>query len=314
MTTEDVEGLKYDEFDAGGLLANTMDVPRGYKFMIRAFIAMFNNFSNQRSGILDCMSVLRDDFDSWRLLGFRPNVPLTHIHHNVHALARTGPTTAESFERGIKKDKEQYPEFTDEKNWYNFRCEVEATAATHNTIEVLDFAFTPNLADPDDIALFASKNQWMYSVLSAKLKTDTGMEIIRNHDLDRNAQLVWKELVDHHQNSQVGVYKKEELFRHLMNHKYDSNVWKGSISSFVINYNQKMREHDQLCKPGKIPSDYTKLTMLQDAVSTIPTLNDIKNKCNVSRAQGLPYPTLDAYIAIVKAAAQIQDKETVDKN
>jgi hypothetical protein len=99
-----------------------------------------------------------------------------------------------------------------------------------------------------------------------------------------------------------------------MNHKYDPNVWIGTISLFVINYNQKMREHDQLCKPGEIPSDYTKLTMLQAAVSTIPTLNDIKNKCNVSRAQGLPYPTLDAYIAIVKAAAQIQDKETVDKN
>jgi hypothetical protein len=94
-----------------------------------------------------------------------------------------GPTPAESFECGIKKDKEQYPEFTDEKNWYNFRCDVEATAAAHNTIEVLDFAFTPNLADPDDVALFAAKNQWMYSVLSAKLKTDTGMEIIQTMTL-----------------------------------------------------------------------------------------------------------------------------------
>jgi hypothetical protein len=71
--------------------------------MIKAFIAMFNNYSNQRSGILDCTSVLRDDFDSWRLLGFKPNVPLTHIVHNVNAIARTGPTPAESFERGIKK-------------------------------------------------------------------------------------------------------------------------------------------------------------------------------------------------------------------
>jgi hypothetical protein len=75
---------------------------------------MFNNYSNQRSGILDCTSVLRDDFDSWRLLGFKPDVPLTHIFHNVNALAQTGPTPAESFERGIKKDKEQYPEFTEE--------------------------------------------------------------------------------------------------------------------------------------------------------------------------------------------------------
>jgi hypothetical protein len=106
MTTEDVESLEYDEFDAAGLLVNTLDVPRGYKFMIRAFISMFNNFSNQRSGILDCTSVLRDDFDSWRLLGFKPDVPLTHIFQNANALAQTGPTPVESFERGIKKDKE----------------------------------------------------------------------------------------------------------------------------------------------------------------------------------------------------------------
>jgi hypothetical protein len=313
MTAEDVEALNYDIFDAAGALANTLKVPRGFKFMINAFILMFNNFSNQRSGILDCTSVLKDDFDDWRLLGYKPNVPLNHIH-NVHGPLCTGPTPTESFECGIKKDKDQYPEFTNEKNWYNFCHDVEATAATHNTIEVLDFAYTPNHADADNVGLFTSKNRWMYSVLSAKLKTDTGMEIIQNHDLDCNAQIVWKELVDHHQNSQVGVYKKEELYRHLMNHKYDPNLWKGIISLFFINYNQKMREHYQSCNPGKIPSNYTKLTMLQAAISTIPTLNDIKNKCNISRTQGLPYLTLDAYDAIVKATAQIQDKETVEKS
>jgi hypothetical protein len=231
---------------------------------------------------------------------------LTHIH-NVHGPLPTGPTPAESFERRIKKDKDLYPKFTDEKNWYNFCCDVEATAATHTTIEVLDFAYTPNFADAEDVVLFASKNKWMYSVLSAKLKTDTGeWRSFKTMMLIVTPKIVWKELVDHHQNSQVGVYKKEELYRHLMNHKYDPNVWKGTISLFDINYNQKMREHDGLRMPGEIPSDYTKLTMLQAAISTIPTLNDIKNKCNLSRTQGLPYPTLDAYVAIVKAAAQIQ--------
>jgi hypothetical protein len=90
--------------------------------------------------------------------------------------------------------------------------------------------------DPEDVALFASKNKWMYSVLSAKLKTNTRIEIIQKHDINRNAQAVWRELVDHHLHSQVGVYKKEELMHHLMNHKYDSNVWKGLISLFIINY------------------------------------------------------------------------------
>jgi hypothetical protein len=183
--------------------------------MLKAFISMFNSYCSQRSAILDCTSILKDDFDSWHLLGYKPNVPLTHVR-NIHGPLRTGPTPAENFERGIKKDKDQYPKFNDEKNWYNFRRDVEATATTHNTIEVLDFAYTTNLLDPEDIALFASKNKWMYSVLSAKLKTDIGMEIIQNHDIDRNTQAVWRELIDQHLNSQVGVYKKEELMRHLL--------------------------------------------------------------------------------------------------
>jgi hypothetical protein len=224
LAAEDVDALEYDERDAAGAVVSTQLVPCGYQCMIKAFISMFNNYSNQRagggSGILDCTSILKEDFDSWRLLGYKPNFSLTHLH-TIHGTQRTGPTPAENFEHGIKKHKEQYPEFNDEKNWYNFRRGVEATAATHNTIEVLDSAYTPNTTDPQDVALFASKNKWMYSVFSAKLKTDVGMEIVRDHDLDRNAHAVWRELVDHHTNSQVGVYKKEELMRHLMTHTYD---------------------------------------------------------------------------------------------
>jgi hypothetical protein len=212
--------------------------------MIKAFILMFNNYCHQFAAVIDCTSIVKDDFSTWRLLGYMPNVDLTHIH-NVHAgPLRTGPTPAENFERGIKSDKDHYPKFSDKKNWDNFRRNVETTAATHNTIEVLNFAYSPNLLDPEDVALFNSKNKYMYSVLSSKLKTDVEMEIIRNHELDCNAQAVWKELVEHHRTSQVGVYKKEELTQHLMTHMYNPNIWKGSISLFIINYHNKLREHD----------------------------------------------------------------------
>jgi hypothetical protein len=187
LTAEDVDGLEYDKLDATGTLIATELVPQGYQSMLKGFISMFNSYCKQFSAILDCTSILKDDFDSWHLLGNKHNIPLTHIH-NVDGPLRTGPTPAENFEHGIKRDKDQYPEFTDKKNWYNFLRDVETTAATHNTIEVLDFPYTPNLLDPKDVALFNSKNKWMYSVLSAKLKTDIGMEIIQNHDIDRNTQ------------------------------------------------------------------------------------------------------------------------------
>jgi hypothetical protein len=218
LTAKDVNALDYDEFNAVGVLIAMQLVPRGYQFMIKVFISLFNNYCGQFASVLDCTSILKDNYDNWHLLGYKPNVPfLTHIH-NVHGHVCTGPTPAETFERGIKRHKDNYPEFKDKKNWDSSCCEVETTAATHNTIEILDRAYTPNPLDPNDVALFNSKNKWMYSVLSSKLKTYTGMEIIQNHEGDCNAQAVWQELLEHQLTSQVGVYKKEELFQHLYLH------------------------------------------------------------------------------------------------
>jgi hypothetical protein len=62
------------------------------------------------------------------------------------------------FDRGIKKDKDHYPEFKEEKNWDSFRCSVEVTADTHGTSDVIDTTYVPPAGDNDAIALFARKN------------------------------------------------------------------------------------------------------------------------------------------------------------
>jgi hypothetical protein len=64
MTAEDVDGLEYNKLNAAGAVAKTLDVPRGFQFMIKAFISMFNNYCNQQSGVLDCTSILKEDFDT----------------------------------------------------------------------------------------------------------------------------------------------------------------------------------------------------------------------------------------------------------
>jgi hypothetical protein len=42
------------------------------------------------------------------------------------------------FSRGIKKSKDDYIEFKDEKNFDTFRCNVEAMATIHGTSQVLN--------------------------------------------------------------------------------------------------------------------------------------------------------------------------------
>jgi hypothetical protein len=47
---------------------------------------------------------------------------------------------------------------------------------------------------PDDIALFAEKQTFMYAVLEAKVLTDQGKAIIRVHETDFDAQKVYQKI------------------------------------------------------------------------------------------------------------------------
>lgn len=74
---------------------------------------------------------------------------------------------------------------------------MEATAATHHTLEVLNPAFIPDPTDVNAVELFAAKNVFMYSVFEAKLKTAMRMSIVHNNEVLRNAQQVWQQLMHH---------------------------------------------------------------------------------------------------------------------
>ena len=65
-------------------------------------------------------------------------------------------TPAQQFDCGIKKDKDHYPEFKEEKYWDNFRRGVETTADTHGTYNVLNGTYVPLPGDETD--LFRSRN------------------------------------------------------------------------------------------------------------------------------------------------------------
>jgi hypothetical protein len=155
------------------------------------------------------------------------------------------------FDHGIKKDKDHYPEFKEEKNWDSFHCSgVEVTADTHGTSDVIDTTYVPPVGDNDAIGLFACKNRFMYSVFEAKIKTDMGISIIRSHETDRDAQTVWRKLVEHRTTSTIGALTHESLLAHLATFKLDTNTWRGTHVSFLVNFQDKIREYERLTPPA----------------------------------------------------------------
>lgn len=150
------------------------------------------------------------------------------------------------FNRGNKKDKDHYPDFKDEKSWDNFRQNMEATADTHGTSEVLDSTFVPNPTDPNAVELFKSKNKFIYSVSKQKLKTDMGMSIIQNHETLCSTQQVWQELVHHQMTSTTGSMVWESIMAHLTAVKLDTSVWHGTYIGFIVNFQNKLREYKRI--------------------------------------------------------------------
>jgi hypothetical protein len=76
------------------------------------------------------------------------------------------------FNCGIKKSKDDYIEYKDEKNFDAFRCNVEASASMHGTSCVLDGNFTPDPADVNDVAYFRAQQNFMFTVFDLKMTTD----------------------------------------------------------------------------------------------------------------------------------------------
>ena len=58
----------------------------------------------------------------------------------------------QQFDCCIKKDKDQYPEFKEEKYWDNFRQGFEMTADTHGTHNTLNGTYFPAAGDKTNLS------------------------------------------------------------------------------------------------------------------------------------------------------------------
>ena len=190
---------------------------------------------------------------------------------------------------------------------------MEATADTHGTLDVLDGAFVPDPLDPLAVALFRAKNRFMYSVWESKIKTDMGISLVRSHEVDRDAQEVWRELVAHQTNSTTGRLARQHLMEHLTTHKFNPSVWHGSYLSYLVNFQNKLREYERLTPVADHYSDDMKRILLMQSVSTVKELDAIKNQLEIEVVQGRAMPTYNNYVNLVRSTASLLDQRQLAK-
>ena len=111
---------------------------------------------------------------------------------------------------------------------------------------------------------FQAKQTFMFSVFNANLQTDMGKTIVRRHLANTDAQSIWKELSEHMRTSSKGASEKRRLTQYVTNTVLDDN-FKGTTEQFVLHFNEKFRQLEEISEDSEKLPPTVKLTLLSGA-------------------------------------------------
>jgi len=107
-----------------------------------------------------------------------------------------------AYKKTIKCDASQFKVFSDKRYWAQWKLHFTATARAQHLQELLlDHHHRPDPSDPNDLAIFNAKNEFLFSVFVDKLTTDKGKSYVRQHATTFDAQAIYRDLCAYHTSS-----------------------------------------------------------------------------------------------------------------
>ena len=83
-------------------------------------------------------------------------------------------------------------------------------------------------------------------VLEKKVLSDQGKTIVREHVGDRDAQTVYKKIVQYYIRSTKESLREADILSYITSAKLSSGKWKGSTTRFILNWQDKIRQYENL--------------------------------------------------------------------
>ena len=115
----------------------------------------------------------------------------------------------------------------------------------------------------------------MYSILIDRLQTETTQSILRDHEIDKDAQKILAEVIAYFEQSSMAKNRASTLFGQITSMKVHSTRWNGTMRNFILHWVDKVREYHRLSGPSNVISDSMKKTILMNLVKSDPKLNDV---------------------------------------
>ena len=253
-----------------------------------------------------------DNFERFRAMFSSAPIPVPSQPTSTSSSKST--TLAEKFQTGIKRDVTQYTVFKEERYWDSWIRETMTLAKIHDVHPVFDLAYSPRTKVEKD--LFEAQCAFVESVFNRCVHTSTGRNIVTQLQKDgKSGRDIYAALHKQYEKS-AEAHTSANLIRQQVN-KLQLSSWNGTTSGFLNHWTARLIALDAVTESADQFTPTIRKTMLQQAVSTNPSLKRVETDEHLELARGNPPFTYDTYFAALHAAAFDYDqsvKETKRKD
>lgn len=284
---------------------------------IQGLVFALQSLSIKRSGegnriINDWTNVTQDEYDDYRTSGEYisartglPNPSTTRSTYDVPTFVRPRDPLAD-YRRGVRRDANAFIALKEDKQWDSWERSTVAQARAQDLSDVLDTNYVPST--PEENELFVEKQKFVYAVLEKNLLTDKGKSLIRHYAATFDAQKVYRDISKYAKSSTQAAMEASTLLAYITSANCGDGTWKGSTQSFILNWQDKIRQYELIIPIGDHFSTTIKRTMLENAVGRIPELRAVKNQAAQHKTQnGVIELSYDQYCSLLASAAQEYD-------
>ncbi len=215
------------------------------------------------------------------------------------------------FKKGIKRDPTYFTDLKDGKYFDDWRRKTEAVAIAQDVADVLNEHYSPTSTEEKE--LFQAKNNYMYSVFVQTVKSDVGKSIVRQHEVDKDAQKVYQEIKRHYLDSTKAQISSADILSYITSIRLGTGLWKGTTEAFILHWQNQVRLYETLTPTSDHFGNGQKKIMLQNAVHPVAELRQVKTTADQHRTQTGRALTYDQYCNLLLSAAQAYDKQHPSK-
>ena len=321
LITIDTDTINHLTFEDPNKAGQRLPVPKGDKSLVRVFCAYVIHCNNIGTPINDNWSgITQTDFDTFRVdpsyvssLHGGTTVPgSTAVSSSSAPSTATKYSPAELFRRGIKRDPSLFPTLKDEKFNDSWHRSFSNQARGQDISEVLDPLYTPSTTEERD--LFLEKQKFLYAVLEAKVLTDHGKAIIRDHEATFDAQAVYRDLAEHHLRSTKAMIDSSAILSYVTSVRLGNGEWCGSTEGFILHWQNQVRLYERQVPATDHFSDGQKRTMLENAVAPISELRQVKNNADLEKTRTGRQLAYSEYTSLLLSAATAYDDQYKPKH